>query len=78
MSDVPRAQKIAALVAVTAVVVITLVAVSVRSPGSGSPPAEDIARAAVWLSSDEADYINGTTMFVDGGMTLYPGFTEGG
>ena len=39
---------------------------------------EDIARAAVWLASDEADYINGTTMFIDGGMTLYPGFTENG
>src|SRR6185436_18750142 len=37
---------------------------------------EDIARAAVWLASDCADYINGTTLFVDGGMTLYPGFTE--
>ncbi len=39
---------------------------------------EDIARAAVWLASDFADYVNGTTLFVDGGMTLYPGFTEGG
>jgi glucose 1-dehydrogenase len=39
---------------------------------------EDIARAAVWLASDHADYINGTTLFVDGGMTLYPGFTENG
>jgi glucose 1-dehydrogenase len=39
---------------------------------------EDIARAAVWLASDEADYINGTTLFIDGGMTLYPSFTDGG
>jgi glucose 1-dehydrogenase len=39
---------------------------------------EDIARAAVWLASDEADYLVGTTVFVDGGMTLYPGFTENG
>jgi glucose 1-dehydrogenase len=39
---------------------------------------EDIARATVWLASDEADYINGTTLFIDGGMTLYPGFTENG
>ena len=39
---------------------------------------EDIARAAVWLASDEADYANGVSLFVDGGMTLYPGFTEGG
>lgn len=39
---------------------------------------EDIARAAVFLASDEADYITGTTLFVDGGMTLYPGFEAGG
>lgn len=39
---------------------------------------DDVARAAVWLASDEADYISGTTIFVDGGMTLYPGFTENG
>ncbi|CAG0973566.1 glucose 1-dehydrogenase [Phycisphaerales bacterium] len=39
---------------------------------------DDIARLAVWLCSDEADYITGTSMFVDGGMTLYPGFEAGG
>jgi glucose 1-dehydrogenase len=39
---------------------------------------EDVARVAVWLASDEADYITGTTLYVDGGMTLYPGFEEGG
>jgi glucose 1-dehydrogenase len=39
---------------------------------------EDIAQAAVWLVSDEADYITGVTLFVDGGMTLYPGFATGG
>lgn len=39
---------------------------------------DDVAQAAVWLASDAADYVNGTTLFVDGGMTLYPGFTEGG
>ena len=39
---------------------------------------EDIARVAVWLASDEADYITGTTIFADGGMTLYPGFATGG
>ncbi len=39
---------------------------------------EDIARVAVWLASDEADYINGTTIYVDGGMLLYPGFSTGG
>lgn len=39
---------------------------------------EDIGRAAVWLASDASDYVTGTTMFVDGGMTLYPGFATGG
>lgn len=39
---------------------------------------EDIANAAVWLASDESDYVVGTTLFVDGGMTLYPGFSTGG
>ena len=39
---------------------------------------DDIGRAAVWLASDHSDYVNGITLFVDGGMTLYPGFAEGG
>ena len=39
---------------------------------------DDIAQAAVWLASDAADYVTGTTLFVDGGMTLYPGFSTGG
>ena len=38
----------------------------------------DIARAAVWLASDQSDYVTGTTLFVDGGMMLYPGFRTGG
>ncbi len=39
---------------------------------------EDIGRAAMWLCSDAADYITGQTLFVDGGMTLYPEFADGG
>ena len=39
---------------------------------------EDIGRVAVFLASDAADYINGQTIFVDGGMTLYPEFANGG
>ncbi len=39
---------------------------------------EDIGRATVWLASDYADYITGTSIFIDGGMTLYPGFATGG
>ncbi|MGH8128826.1 MAG: SDR family oxidoreductase [Gammaproteobacteria bacterium] len=39
---------------------------------------DDIARAAVWLASDAADYVTGATLFVDGGMTLFPGFATGG
>ena len=34
----------------------------------------DIGKVAVWLASDESDYVNGASIFVDGGMTLYPGF----
>jgi len=38
----------------------------------------DIGRVAVWLASDQADYIHGTSIYVDGGMMLYPGFATGG
>ena len=38
----------------------------------------DIGRAAAWLVSDDADYVHGQTLFVDGGMTLYPEFARGG
>jgi len=40
--------------------------------------AEDVAKTAAWLVSDEADYITGSTIYVDGGMTLYPGFMGNG
>jgi glucose 1-dehydrogenase len=39
---------------------------------------DDIGKLAAWLVSDEADYITGTTIFMDGGMTLYPGFADNG
>jgi glucose 1-dehydrogenase len=38
----------------------------------------DIGPVAAWLASDEADYVTGTTLFIDGGMLLYPGFRTGG
>ncbi|MEU5088980.1 SDR family oxidoreductase [Streptomyces sp. NPDC021356] len=39
---------------------------------------EDIAHAVVGLASDLMDYVVGTTLYVDGGMTLFPGFATGG
>jgi glucose 1-dehydrogenase len=39
---------------------------------------EDVGEAAVWLASDASDYVVGTTLFIDGGMSLYPEFREGG
>lgn len=39
---------------------------------------DDIANAAVWLASDQSDYVTGASLFVDGAMTLYPEFREGG
>ncbi len=39
---------------------------------------EDIGSAAVWLASDDSEYVNGITLFVDGGMLLYPGFEDNG
>jgi glucose 1-dehydrogenase len=38
----------------------------------------DIGRAAVWLASDASDYVNGTSLYIDGGMTLFPGFSTNG
>ena len=34
----------------------------------------DVARAVAWVASEQADYVVGSTLFVDGGMTLYPRF----
>jgi glucose 1-dehydrogenase len=42
----------------------------------GEPP--DIAQVTAFLASDMADYITGQTIFVDGGMTCFPGFSTGG
>lgn len=39
---------------------------------------DDIGKVAIWMASAESDYITGTTIYVDGGMTLYPGFLENG
>jgi len=39
---------------------------------------EDIGKATVWLASDDSDYVHGQTLFVDGGMTLFPEFAHGG
>ncbi len=35
---------------------------------------EEVAATIAWLASAEAEYVTGTTVFVDGGMTAYPGF----
>jgi glucose 1-dehydrogenase len=42
----------------------------------GTP--EDVAKAVAWLSSDDSDYVNGETLYIDGGMTLYPEFADNG
>ena len=39
---------------------------------------EDVAEVATWLASQKSDYVTGTTIYVDGGMTLYPGFVNNG
>lgn len=39
---------------------------------------EDVGRAAVWLVSDDSDYVHGATLYIDGGMTLYPEFADAG
>ncbi|HEV7349538.1 SDR family oxidoreductase [Telluribacter sp.] len=42
----------------------------------GTP--EDVAKAVAWMASDESDYVNGETLYIDGGMTLYPEFSDNG
>ena len=39
---------------------------------------EDVANAALWLASDASDYVVGSTLFIDGGMSLYPEFRGNG
>ncbi|KPI27568.1 SDR family oxidoreductase [Streptomyces sp. NPDC048253] len=39
---------------------------------------DDIANVVATLASDLLDYVVGTTIYVDGGMTLFPGFATGG
>ena len=39
---------------------------------------EDVAKVAVWLASDDSDYVTGETLYVDGGMMLYPEFSDNG
>jgi glucose 1-dehydrogenase len=42
----------------------------------GTP--EDVAKAVAWLASDDSDYVNGETLYIDGGMTLFPEFSDNG
>ncbi|WAC14435.1 SDR family oxidoreductase [Dyadobacter pollutisoli] len=42
----------------------------------GTP--QDVAKAVGWLASDDSDYVNGETLYIDGGMTLYPEFADNG
>ena len=50
-------------------------AVEAQIPYGRGGEVADVARAVAWVASEEADYLVGSTIFVDGGMTLYPRFT---
>ncbi|MBU2533008.1 MAG: SDR family oxidoreductase, partial [Alphaproteobacteria bacterium] len=39
---------------------------------------EDVAKAVLWLASDDSDYVHGHVLYIDGGMMLYPSFRQGG
>lgn len=43
---------------------------------AGEP--EVVANVAAWLASEQSSYVTGITLFVDGGMTLYPDFMNNG
>ncbi len=47
-----------------------------RIPMKRAGEAEEIASVFAFLASDDATYITGQTLFVDGGLTLYPSFAE--
>lgn len=55
---------------------------TIRGNSGGNPEDENGAppggRAALWLASDESDYVNGTSLYIDGGMTPFPGFLTNG
>jgi glucose 1-dehydrogenase len=39
---------------------------------------DDVGKLAVFLASDDSDYITGTSIFIDGGMAVYESFADGG
>jgi glucose 1-dehydrogenase len=43
-------------------------------PSGRIASAEEVASAIAWLAGPEADYVVGSTLFLDGGMLLYPKF----
>lgn len=45
-------------------------ALAERAPLKRLGTAEDMANAAIWLCSDEASYVSGTNMIVDGGAVV--------